>query len=200
MKTYLNMPEGLFKDLMAHLLPPEGVVEEAAFLFVKANESESNICFEVIETAKLEPNDFDLQFSDYLELADDTRASLIKRAHDLEAALVEIHSHVSPFSATFSFSDRAGLKETVPYMWWRLKNRPYIAIVLTATGFDALVWLDNPKIPQQLDGIIAGGRLLLPTNNSLRGWKWPTYQIVIIEIRCFLVPRVSVGYAVSVSQ
>ena len=59
------------------------------------------------------------------------------------------------------------LKETVPYIWWRLKKRPYLAIVVTATGFDALVWLDNPNIPLQLDGIIVGKSLLSPTNNSL---------------------------------
>ena len=112
MKTYLNIPAGLFEDLAAHLLPSESEVEEAAFLFVKTDESEGKICFEVLETAKLQPNDFDSQFDDYLELADDTRANLIKRAHDLEAALVEIHSHISPFPAAFSLADRAGLEET----------------------------------------------------------------------------------------
>ncbi len=51
-----------------------------------------------------------------------------------------------------------------------LKKRPYLAIVVARSGFDALVWLDNPKRPQQLDGILAGDRLLRPTNKSLGGW------------------------------
>ena len=170
MKTYLNMPAGLFEDLTSHLMPPNGTHEEAAFLFVAANKSEDQIHFEVLETTKIGPYEFDSHFGDYLELADDTQANLIKRAHDLGSALVEIHSHLSPSPAAFSLADRVGLKETVPHMWWRLKSRPYLAIVVAATGFDALVWLHNPKIPQQLDGIIADKRLLRPTNNSLRGW------------------------------
>ena len=79
--------------------------------------SEGNICFEVIETAKLQPNDFNAANSDdYLEVADDTHANLIKRAHDLEEALVEIHSHMSASPTAKKLADRAGLEATVPYM------------------------------------------------------------------------------------
>lgn len=171
MKATLNMPAGLFEDLTDHLLPPDSLREEAAFLFVAPNRSDEHVRFEVVETTKLAPEEFESQFGDYLELADETRARLIKRAHDLGASLMEMHSHPGPFPAAFSLADRMGLKETVPHMWWRLKKRPYLAIVMAPTGFDALVWLDNPRIPQQLDAILAGDRLIRPTNNSLGGWQ-----------------------------
>lgn len=171
MKAILKLPAGLFEELMGHLLPPHGRREEAAFLFVAMNRSEDLVSFDVAEVAKLSPTDFDAQMGDYLELSDKARAGLIKRAHDLSASLVEIHSHIGPYPAAFSHSDRIGLQETVPHMWWRLSKRPYLAIVVAKSGFDALVWLDSPKFPQPLDGLLAGNRLMHPTNNSLEGWK-----------------------------
>lgn len=168
--TILKMPGALHDELMAHLLPPDSLREEAAFLFVTQRESADHVVFDVIESAKLEPQEFNSQFDDYLELADETRARLIKRAHDLDASLVEMHSHPGPYPAAFSLADRMGLQETVPHMWWRLMKRPYLAIVVAASGFDALVWQDNPNVPQALGGILAGENLLRPTNNSLRGW------------------------------
>src|SRR5262245_45544584 len=171
MSTLLKMPDGLFEDLMAHLLPPNGLREEAAFLFVSPSRSARDVIFEVVDVAKLSPGEFDCQLGDYLELADATRARLIKRAHDLGASLVELHSHPGPYPAAFSLADRIGLKETVPHMWWRLKKRPYLAVVVARSGFDALIWLDDPVLPQRLDGVVAGNRLLQPTNNSLGGWQ-----------------------------
>lgn len=103
-------------------------------------------------------------------MADRTRAALIKRAHDLDASLVELHSHPGPWPAAFSYADRMGLRETVPHMWWRLKKRPYLAFVVASSSFDALVWLDGPKMPRRLDGLVVGERFLRPTNFSLRGW------------------------------
>ena len=99
-------------------------------------------------------------------MADGTRAALIKRAHDLEASLVEMHSHPAPWPAAFSYADRMGLSETVPHMWWRLNRRPYLAIVVSPSGFDALLWLDNATLPRALDTLKAGDRMLQPTNNS----------------------------------
>ncbi|MCA9468316.1 MAG: Mov34/MPN/PAD-1 family protein [Nitrospira sp.] len=171
MKTILKMQAGLFDELKAHLLPPGSTREEAAFLFATSQQLDGHINFQVIETIKLTSEEFDSQFNDYLELTDDTRARLIKRAHDLHASLVEMHSHPHPFPAAFSIADRMGLKETVPHMWWRLKKRPYLAIVVAPSGFDALVWLDNDRKPQRLDGVLDGQHLLHPTNNSLGGWQ-----------------------------
>lgn len=171
MKAILNLGNSLYVELMAHLLPPKCRQEQGAFLFAHAARSDGEIVFEVIEAAKLGRGDFAVQESDYLEMADETRAGLIKRAHDLDALLVEMHSHLGPWPAAFSPSDRLGLAETVPHMWWRLNKRPYIAIVVAGSGFDALLWLDDPKSPRALDGVRAGDRLLKPSNNSLRGWQ-----------------------------
>lgn len=171
MNTILRMSDTMLAALTAHLLPPDSNREEAAFLFVSTSQSENHISFEVLESVKLAAEEFESQEGDYIELTDATKAKLIKRAHDLGASLVEMHSHPGPWIAAFSLADRIGLQETVPHMWWRLSKRPYIAIVVAPSGFDALVWTDNPKIPVPLSGILAGDRLLRPTNQSLGGWR-----------------------------
>lgn len=170
MKAFLKIADGERDELLAHLLPVDSENEQAAFLFVRAARSDHQVIFEVAETQKLGLGDFAVQQSDYLEMSDATRAALIKRAHDLDTSLVELHSHPGPWPAGFSSADREGLKETVPHMWWRLKKRPYLAIVVARSGFDALLWLDSPKTPRPLDGVLAGDRLLKPTNFSLGGW------------------------------
>ncbi|WP_288903028.1 Mov34/MPN/PAD-1 family protein [uncultured Sneathiella sp.] len=171
MISVLKIPVEVYEELTEHLLSPDSNREEAAFLFVSVDRSHEKICFEVVETWKLRSADFDYHYEDYLELADEVRAQIIKRAHDIGTSLVEIHSHPFSLPAAFSFADRIGLKETVPHMWWRLNKRPYLAIVVAPSGFDALLWLDNPETPQRLDCVVVGENILNPTNNSLGGWN-----------------------------
>lgn len=170
MRTVLRLPEGVHSRLLNHLLPRDAVREEAAFLFLEPVVSGERLIFEYVDEELLSASDFASQEDDYLELSTETRARLIKRAHDLNACVAEMHSHPFPWPAEFSFADRVGLRETVPNMFWRLKNRPYVAIVVAPSGFDALVWLDSAQPPHPLSGIIAGSRLLHPTNRSLAGW------------------------------
>jgi hypothetical protein len=167
-KTVIKLPAGAYEDLVAHLLPGDTPNEQAAFLFAAVKVTTRDVAFDVIDSAKLVAADFEVQAPDHLELADGTRARLIKRAHDLDASLIEVHSHPGPWDAAFSRSDLVGLSETVPHMWWRLKKRPYAAIVIAPSGFDAMLWLDGPLSPQQLDSLAVGSRILRPTNITIR--------------------------------
>ncbi len=170
MKAFLRIADSRYPELIAHLLPPGSQQEQGIFLHVRPRQSNDQLIFDAVEMKKLIAADFLRQEGDYLELADDTRAGLIKRAHDLGTSLVEIHSHLGDFPAAFSWSDRIGLKETVPHMRWRLKNKPYLALVVTESNFDALVWLDDPQRPHALSGLLVGEQVLTPTNLSLTGW------------------------------
>lgn len=171
MKTILEFPDdGDYDSLMAHLLPPNSGREQAAFLFAISVRGHFETRFRVIETRNLSHDDFAVQQGYYIELEDDVRAGLIKRAHDLGATLIEAHSHLGPYPAKFSVSDRQGLSETVPHMFWRLSKRPYLALVVTERDFDALVWIDDPAIPRRLDALMTGNRSLSPTNLSLGDW------------------------------
>ncbi|MCG8594176.1 MAG: Mov34/MPN/PAD-1 family protein [Kiloniellales bacterium] len=156
--------------LWSHLLPQNTGNEQAAFLFCRTAQDNGGIVFEAVDHALFSPSDFAAQYDDYIELTDEARIGLIKRAHHSETALAELHSHPGPWPAAFSRSDRMGLRETVPHMRWRLKHRPYLAIVVAPSGFDALVWSQNANIPEPLAGIDVEGTLMTPTNNSLEGW------------------------------
>ena len=167
MKTFLELDDHVFDGLVAHLLPYQGNQEQAAFLFGKCERTKHRANFTVVEARKLGPNEFAVQGAHYIELKDSARATLIKRAHDLEASLIEVHTHIGPRPAEFSSSDIIGLGETVPHMWWRLRGRPYLALVFTKSGFDALVWLDSPKVPRALDALLVGAKIIRPTNLSI---------------------------------
>lgn len=170
MKIHLYLPSGLYEELRTHLLPRGNKLEQAAFIFAKVSQDLALTRFEVMAVEKLTGSDFDEQGIGYLELADETRKRLIKRAHDLSTSLIEIHSHPMPWPAQFSEYDRQGLLETVPHMLWRLAKRPYVAIVLAPSGFDALVWLGDPQKPSALDALVAGNQIMKPTNLSLAQW------------------------------
>src|SRR5262245_50164640 len=162
--TIVRLDPGFHRALWDHLLPIVDRREQGAFLFAAAAAVDGRLEFSVIDHAFLGPQDFATQSEDHLELADTTRIRLIKQAHRLDATLIELHSHPGPSPGGFSPSDRFGLQETVPHMWWRLKGRPYLAIVVAPSGFDALVWLSNPHVPEALTGIQVGDNLLAPTN------------------------------------
>lgn len=170
MKTTLHFSEEGFAALRAHLLPRPLRQEEAAFVCAHGEPGAGALRLVAKDTLLLSHDDFAAQHADYLELGDEARVRVIKAAHSRAASLVEFHSHVGTWPAEFSVSDRLGLEETVPHMWWRLGGRPYVAVVMTQTGFDALVWIDGPTTPQTLDAIVVGTERLVPTNRSIAWW------------------------------
>ena len=129
MRTELSVPETVYGPLMEHLLPRNSEGEAAAFVFARFERTTETLKLEYADWFAVPSEDFIVQSLEY-ELSDKARASVIKRAHDLGAALVEFHSHPFPFEACFSPSDLRGLREFVPHVMWRLKGRPYVAVVV----------------------------------------------------------------------
>jgi hypothetical protein len=77
--------------------------------------------------------------------------------------------------AAFSSSDRTGLLPWVPHVRWRLASRPYGAIVVTASSFDALAWTDATGLPRQVAALILDdGTTIAPTRRTLEfaGTDW----------------------------
>ena len=151
-----------YRRLRRHLLPWWHRTEEAAFLYVVPAEG----IFECLEWYPVPATGFASRSASHLELNDDTRAKVIKRAHDFGASIVELHSHLGRGQARFSPSDLAGFRDFVPHVLWRLKNLPYFAIVMTSTGFDGFAWKCGPDAPERLHSFQVGSRLLSPTELS----------------------------------
>lgn len=117
--------------------------EQGGFLFCSSASDGHELVFSATEWVPFMPEDYVYHDIDYLEMRDEVRAGLIKRAHDAAAALVEVHSHPWPKPAFFSEADLAGLAEFVPHVRWRLKRRPYGALVFGTNSFDGIAWQED---------------------------------------------------------
>lgn len=159
-----------YDQVLNHLLPSGDPREFAAFMFADYQQITDAPTLIVRETRLLTNADFSIQKSNYLELSDSARIEVIKKAHSSGRALIELHSHPFPgkWAAGFSIADMSGFRETVPNMLWRLPERPYTAIVVAPSGFDALTWYE-PNKPQPLEGLLIDTDLLSPTNQTLGG-------------------------------
>jgi hypothetical protein len=170
-RIILHLPSSIFDLLRKHLLPETPVAEEAAFIFVRGESETEEVGFQFVDWWPLGAHDLETNTAWYLEVTDEAKAKAIKRAHNLEASLVEFHSHLGKWPAQFSPSDWAGFREIVPHCLWRLKGRPYLAVVVAQSGFDGLVWAKSAFEPQRLDAIKTETQVFYSTGLSLRSWE-----------------------------
>lgn len=165
-RVLLHLPPEVYNALWRHLLQKRPVIENAAFVYARQEVENGTTVFRYVEWFPVPQNGFISSSSYHFELTEKTRAAVIKRAHDLGTSLIEFHSHIGSLPARFSPSDRAGFEEFVPHVWWRLKGRPYLAVVVAAGSFDAFVWLTDPRSPGYLDGLVVEKQMFLPTRLS----------------------------------
>lgn len=155
-----------YAEIERHLLQSED--EQVAFVFAQVEATAQGVTFRADEHYLVPPEDLGVQLPNHVSLTDEAQGRMIKMAWDRGAALVEFHSHTDPkCDAAFSRSDMAGFGEFVPHVWWRLKGKPYLAVVVAASGFDALVWRVSPDTAEALGGIEVGGETRRPTNLTL---------------------------------
>jgi proteasome lid subunit RPN8/RPN11 len=170
MRTIINFGSAL-PAVWAHLLSNDVGEEEAAFLFAHVEHTSRGVTFNVRDWYAVTSDDYSRRDREGIELNDASRARLFKAAHEGGFSLVECHSHPGPWPAGFSETDVNGFGEFVPHVWWRLKGRPYAAIVVASDTFDAIAWVDSPDCAIPVDAITDGGRLLYPTHESLKRWE-----------------------------
>lgn len=171
MKIALDIPKTMYEALRSHLFGDHSTLEEAAFLFAYGEANGNALTFKCTDWHAVPPEGFAHRTSFYLELTVEMQARVIKQAHDLRASLIEVHSHTGPWPAQFSPSDFEGFEEFVPHLLWRLKGKPYLAVVMTHRDVDALVWLTKSDPPRGVEGLVVGGRTIVPTNLSLGKMK-----------------------------
>lgn len=170
MITTVEMPKVRFLEIRGHLLPKKARNEQAGFLFARPNvERGVSIALTYVDWVALSRNDFAHQSPYHLELRDETRARVIKRAHDLQCSLVEFHSHPGLWPAQFSVSDFHGFDEFVPHVLWRLKGRPYAAVVVAPSGLDALAWITSSREILGVSAVVLDNHeKVVPTGLSLK--------------------------------
>ena len=166
MTIFLELPAEMKEQLWAHLL--QNRTEQVAIVFAAVERNDDTTIFTARDAYLATPDDFDFHSEFHIELTDDARARIIKRAWDTGTSPVELHSHPGDWwGAMFSASDMVGFSEYVPHCRWRLRNQPYLAIVVTPAGMDALAWIGNAKEPVGLDAMrIDGSGAIMPTHQS----------------------------------
>ncbi|MEW8284842.1 MAG: hypothetical protein AB2697_02550 [Candidatus Thiodiazotropha endolucinida] len=171
MQFFIDLTERQYKDIWQHLLPEGATCESAAFIFAEFHESSQSLVLKAEDYFLVGRDGFKAQYDDYIELSDESRIAIIKKAHQTNTALIELHSHPfnSPWAAAFSLADINGFEETVPHMWWRLPGRPYAAFVVSPRGFDSLVWRKDPHSPECLTALRVDSKLKKPTGMTLGG-------------------------------
>ncbi len=167
----LHVPRVALERIWDHLLGHSEGEEEAAFIFARHVQLGDDHRLVHVEHRLVPESGFAVKSAYFIELTDDERAAMIKRAHDLGAAPVELHSHPFQDVAGMSPSDITGLRELVPHVRWRLRGAPYAAVVVAPGSFDALAWADNEAEPSVLAAIVADGQRLHPTGRSETAWS-----------------------------
>jgi len=160
-KKYLTIKKSDYESLISFLLPNDPQTEEAGFVF-------TDLKLNFKKWLPMHSGDYVSKSMEYLELKDWVRADVIKQAHDTNSILVEFHSHPFPWPAKFSLFDLEGLSEIAPHIRWRLKNKPYVAIVVAPGGYDALIWDSTNGKPSGLGGIKFENQLYTPTGLTLK--------------------------------
>jgi hypothetical protein len=104
----------------------------------------------------------------HVTLTDEAQNQAIRWAWNADACLVEVHSHGDLDPAGFSPSDLAGFEEWVPHLWWRLRGRPYAAIVTARKTIDAIVWTTDAGVPEAVSQIVLDdGSCVPPTGRTI---------------------------------
>jgi hypothetical protein len=164
----LDLQPGLRARLWAHLLQND--VEQVAIVFAAVEVKDDAVVFTAEDADLASADDFEIHSEFHVELTDEARARIIKKAWDTGTSPVEFHSHPGDYrGAMFSPSDMHGFSEYVPHCRWRLRGRPYLAVVVTPAGMDALAWAGADAGPVGLDAIrVAGGETIVPTNWTIK--------------------------------
>ncbi len=165
----LSMPPAVWDDVHTYL---DHGVERMAFLSATPAQDActGHDVWSVIDVMYLDDEtDYELQGSFGMELADDIRPRSLRWATRHDASLIEVHSHGEGRQpTTFSRHDLRGLVEGVPGLVWRLRGRPYGALVFGGRrDFDGLVWHDRASPPAALAKLTVGQHTFRATDLAL---------------------------------
>lgn len=162
MSTAIAASGELYRSLRTHLT---GRIEQVGFFL--ADYDDALRAFNLREWRPMPPEAFEIQSAYNVTLRDEVRPEIIKWAWDADACLVEAHSHGDKGLARFSPSDLWGFDEWVPHVRWRLRGRPYAAIVTAGHTFDALAWIGDPESPEQVEQLQVGNHIHVATAQTL---------------------------------
>jgi len=159
-------------------------LEQAAFLFATTETKDEAVRFHVEDFYLVPTSGWDVQMDVYLEMTAEERAKILKRARDRNTAIIDCHSHPhSQEEVWFSPSDHVGITEFAQYVRWKLKAKPFAALVFGETSIDGVVWQGDFACAEPLATLsIVGQGRLRPTGSwfnrpcPVRTNRFSTYE------------------------
>jgi hypothetical protein len=127
LRVAANLPEKTYSSILKHLFPRKVKHESVSFIFASIQREDKSLDFNFMEWYPVMPDEYEFRSLWYVELKDEIRPKIIKKAFDLDAAIIEIHSHPYDTPAMFSGSDLDGLREFVSHVkidYHNLTNKP----------------------------------------------------------------------------
>ncbi len=168
MSHEILIPAGILNRVQRHLF--QSHLEQAAFLFATTETEYGAVRFHVEDSYLVPASGWDVQMDVYLEMTDEERAKILKMARDRNAAIIDCHSHPhSQEDVWFSPSDLAGINQFAQYTKWKLKGRPFAALVFGETSIDGVVWQGEFAGAEPLGALaVVGQARLIPTGSWFR--------------------------------
>lgn len=162
----LRMDDTTWDELQTYLDHPS---ERMAFLAATPTEGvDSSEKDWTVDSVLYLDDDKDYAYQGWagVELADHIRPRTLKWSTELNAALIEVHSHgVGRNPTTFSTTDLRGLKDVTPSLLWRLGGRPYAAVVVGGRkDHDSLWWSSKDAAPVPIADLVIGSSSTRPTS------------------------------------
>jgi hypothetical protein len=153
----------LYDEARGHL---RGRIEQVGFFLADFDAARRTLVLR--EWCAIPPEGFEYQSEYHVTLTDEMKIDVIRWAWNAGACLVEAHSHGDFGRAKFSPSDLWGFRDWVPHLFWRLRARPYAALVTTGATFDALAWVEAADHPEQVELVeLDDGTVLVATGRTL---------------------------------
>ncbi|MFH1882189.1 MAG: hypothetical protein ABIL62_05705 [Planctomycetota bacterium] len=128
----------------------KGKHEQGCFLFVDSSNDGSSITLRIKEIHFIGSDGWNFQSGYHLELNEEEKVRVMQKARELNCHLIECHSHRFGGIASFSPSDIKGLGEFVQYIWWKLPNKIYGAVVFTKNDLQGQIWLPKDEAPKRI--------------------------------------------------
>ncbi|MFA6357400.1 MAG: hypothetical protein WCY09_01845 [Candidatus Omnitrophota bacterium] len=147
----LSFVERQYSLVRKHLF--RGRKEQGCFLFVKSSIKPSSIEFEVKDIHAIGAGGWVYQSDCHLELDEREKVEVMLKAREYDCDLMECHSNRFNGPAAFSPSDVHGLDAFVQYVWWKLPNKLYGAVVFTKNGVRGQIWLPKQSKPLLINEI-----------------------------------------------
>ncbi len=155
MRTRVLLSQTQYKKLKRHLFNDDS--EQGAFLFARRKQKRDMLDFVIDEIYFVPTDRWRFRNAGYLELEEKEKVKIMLKAREIGADVLECHSHVSSTKASFSFFDLEEMQKFIQYVWWKLPEKIYGALVWSRKDVNGVIWLPKQYEPITIESVEVQG-------------------------------------------